>query len=252
MRTRRPSVFSLALLALPLLHTATGQAQGDAGTRELPNDAGSGPIAPAVSGAEAEESAADAPGLVKQADGSYRFRGNSFDAVINRDGSLKMKDRFGSARSVFKYTKMPEDTSRKLNDNTNGTWSLSFLEAKYDIFGWLDKKHSKDPYTAERRWFLEHTAALREQLAGRALVERTQHALLTIWSLAGIDFAERRRRTFALWDDSPEDSFGQRARDTVIKFVREHCPRDSGMGFPDTQLQTLNAKRRSKALFAPY
>jgi len=61
-----------------------------------------------------------------------------------------------------------------------------------------DPDAGADPHRSERRWFLERTRDLRAQLSSRAVV-KTMHAVLeAIWTTVGIDFAERKRRTFAL------------------------------------------------------
>jgi hypothetical protein len=183
----------------------------------------------------------EAPVLSRKATGGYRFTGNGFDATIDPDGTVRMRDRFVSSRIRLR--------ARPINQTD---WVLTFWETKFDLFGWLDRKMGNDPYRSERRWFLDGTRDLREQLATGAAVENVRVAMHAIWNRAGLDFAERKRRTFALWDESSEDDFGQVGRAQILKFVREQCPRDSALGFRDEELRTLNAGRRSRTLFAPY
>ncbi|MDB4975978.1 MAG: hypothetical protein JWN48_4319 [Myxococcaceae bacterium] len=197
-------------------------------------------------------SSADLPGLVKRRDGSYAYQGNGFDAVIATDGTVRMKDSFFRARLALRPVRLHDEVQPKNNALGNGTWSFTFFELKYDLMGYLESKLGNDPYRSERRWFLERTRALREELTLQSIADSTQHALRTIWSQAGLHFDERRRRTFALWDESGEDEPGQLCRAQVVAFVREHCPRDSGLGFSDAELRTLNATRKSRAAFAPY
>lgn len=184
---------------------------------------------------------ADAPELTKQTNGTYTYRGRGFDAVIDRDGTVRMHDSFVRARLTLKPMR-----------TLSGDWVVTFFEIKYDIMGWLERKMRNDPYRSERRWFFERTHELREQLAFRAVSEKMQTLLHALWSQAGLDFAERRRRTFALWDESSEDEFGELCRGRVLDFVRERCPRNTMLGFSDEELRQLNESRRSRALFAPY
>jgi len=60
------------------------------------------------------------------------------------------------------------------------------------------------------------------------------------------------RRTFAVWEECTEDARGQTGRAVVERFVRERCPEEDGRGFTVDELQTLNARRKSRARFAPY
>jgi hypothetical protein len=147
------------------------------------------------------------------------------------------------ARSRFGI--MPRPTA-------NGQWMVMFFESKYDIFGWLDRKFKNDPYRSERHRFFDGTLALREQLATRATAAQMQRALESLWSQAALDFAERKRRIFALWDETSEDEVGQIGRAQIVTFVRTHCPPDGPRGFSPALLEALNAKRRSRARFAPY
>jgi hypothetical protein len=184
---------------------------------------------------------ADAPELTRRNDGTYAYKGRGFDAVIESDGTVRMHDVFLRAGLTFK----PRITA-------SGDWIVTFFEAKYDLMGWLERKMHNDPYRSERRWLFERTHALREQLAFRAVAEKMQGVLNALWSQVGLDFAERKRRTFALWDQSSEDEFGELCRARVVDFVRARCPRDTGLGFSDEELRVLNGKRRSRAVFAPY
>jgi hypothetical protein len=180
------------------------------------------------------------PPLVERKDGSYRYSGRGFDATIDRDGNVRMRDRFARARfGVFPY------------QGLNKEWFISFLEVKFDLFAWLDKKFGNDPFRSERRDFFLGTRELRERLASQSAVARLQQELERIWSQA-LGLLERKRRTFALWDLASEDAFGQLGRDQVVRFVRESCPEDSARGFSPEELKSFNETRQSKQLFAPY
>lgn len=183
------------------------------------------------------------PDLIKHDNGTWTFQGNGFDATIERDGTVRMRDRFARAKFGFFPRKNP----------LNGEWSCSFFEIKYDIFAWLDKKIGKnDPYRSERHWFLAGTFDLRQELATKAAQNKVREALNTIWNRASLSLAERKRLTFTLWDESAQDEQGEIGRAQVIAFVRERCPEDGGRGFSAEDLTALNAKRRSVRRFAPY
>lgn len=182
-----------------------------------------------------------APQLVEKPDGSYAFTGNGFDATIDREGTIHMRDHFARSRLLFKP-----------NQLADGQWVITFWEIKFDLFAWLEKKFGNDPFRSERRWFLDGTRDLRAQLATQAVVANMRNVLNAIWSKAGINFAERKRRTFAVWDESSEDEFGELCRAQVLAFVRERCPHDSPLGFDERELGVLNKTRRSRTLFAPY
>ncbi len=187
----------------------------------------------------------EAPRLVERRDGSYEYKGRGFDAVIEPNGNLRMRDRVVRTRFI--------DQPTALRDDKWATWTTYVFEFRYDLAGWLMKMFGRtDPFRSERRWFMEGTRELRERLASQSLASEMRKALHAIWSKAGITFEERRQRTFALWDESAEDEFGQIARTEVESFVREHCPEGSPLGFSGEALRALNQTRRSRALFAPY
>jgi hypothetical protein len=68
----------------------------------------------------------------------------------------------------------------------------------------------------------------------------------------GASLGERKRRTFAVWDECSEDARGLTGRGLVERFVRESCPADGARGFTAQELEALNASRSSHARFAPY
>lgn len=209
-----------------------------------PSDAGSARPSSVAQGMKATSPStvtADAPQLTRQSNGTYTYRGRGFDAVVDTNGTVHMRDVFARSRLTLKPMVA-----------LSGEWVVSFFESKYDIMGWLERKKGNDPYRSERRWFFERTHALREQLAFRAVADRMARVLNGLWAQAGLDFAERKRRTFALWDEAGEDEFGALCRARVLEFVRARCPPGTTLGFSEEELRQLNGKRRSRALFAPY
>lgn len=97
----------------------------------------------------------DEPKLQARPEGGYLYRGRGFDATIEPDGHVHMKDRFGTFHIPF----VPFQSA-------DGEWRIAILGGSFRLFEWLDRKIGKnDPYVSERRWFLERTRALRERLA---------------------------------------------------------------------------------------
>ncbi len=181
--------------------------------------------------------------LERRSDGSYRYQGVGFDAVIERDGSAVMRDKFGKARFVLSPVQF-----------ANGLWGFTFLKARYDLFGLLDRVFHNDPFRSERRRFLIATRELRDQLATEAYARSAgalERALEMIWSAGGLSFAERRRRTVALWEEQAEDEVGRLGRALIVRFIRQRCPAESACAFSDQELRDINAKRES-APFHPY
>jgi hypothetical protein len=230
----------LVLFLLSAAISASAAAQSDGGVGDAatltPNARLNARLAP-------DRRQPELPELTKRNDGSFAFRGNGFDATIERDGTVRMRDRFVRARFGF---------FRRQNAMT-GEWSWSFFEIGFDIFAWLDKKIGKnDPFRSERHWFLAGTFDLRQELATKAAQSRMREALHGIWKRMGLSLSERKRLTFTLWDDSSEDELGAIGRAQVIAFVREHCPQEGARGFSVEDLAALNAKRRRGPAFAPY
>lgn len=172
-------------------------------------------------------SRADDP-LLEQTPEGYAFSGNGFRARIDRDGSVHFLDRYVSG--------------------TN-----------FDLTAWAEHMAGNDPYRSERRWFLERTAALRDQLAHALLRERLHQAetevatkLQTIWSDPEKSLARQKFETFELWDECSDDEIGLRCREIVEAYVAEHCPLGSVCAVTAEDLSVFNAQRRTRAAFAPY
>ena len=63
---------------------------------------------------------------------------------------------------------------------------------------------------------------------------------------------DRRAALFTAWDECEEDRVGDEARAAVVDFIRDRLPSGSPDAFGASELQELNARRRSRARFAPY
>lgn len=181
------------------------------------------------------------PKLQQRSDGTYEYSGQGFNATIERDGTVRMRDQFGRFRLGPR--------ARPLNEQV---WTVNFFEVGFDFFAWLERKFGNDPYRSERRWFLEGTRDLRERLATQAAAESVRRALYAIWSRAGLSLEQRRAEAFAMWDATSDDEVGQIGRAEILLFVRERCPPDTPSGYTRMELETLNRRRRSRHAFAPY
>ena len=172
----------------------------------------------------------DPPHLVARPDGSLTWHGPNFGVVIRPDGEIEFSD-----EASLQY------------DPWTGEGSFC-IECAF-----------MDPYADEREWFVEATAAVREEREDRARAEREARALrrldgrmAALWQSPHGSPAERRRRLFDLWDESAEDERGRAARDLVLRFIRDNLPEGSEDAFGRYELATLNASRQSAARFAPY
>lgn len=94
------------------------------------------------------------PVLKPKPGGGYLYVGNGFQATIESDGSVQMEDRFVHAKWKF-------EPAMGADGELAG---FRIFELRYDIFAWLDRKMGNDPFRSERRWFLDHTRGLREEM----------------------------------------------------------------------------------------
>ncbi|MFT3923831.1 MAG: hypothetical protein QM778_14960 [Myxococcales bacterium] len=194
------------------------------------------------------------PGLERRADGSYRFQGTNFSAVIPRDGQVKFRNSFfGFSRRMAPLAPPPRD----LDPTPSGaripqTTPLLAAQFRIDFQGYLQSRLGDDPYLSERRWFLDRTRELRDSLSARSFILSLRAALLKVWSAAGENLAQRKRETFELWNQTGDDERGEAARKLVLTFVRERCPQRSSCEFRPAELKRLNDKRSHAEAFAPY
>jgi len=160
------------------------------------------------------------PTLRHAADGSYSYHGRAISAEIDTDGTVEFTDR---------------DPGRK------------------------HPRRARDRDSAEKRWFLEQTEALRTQLADTSRTEAGLHArraleldLERILSATELDASDKRRRILALWEESASEADSYRARHIVEAFVRAHMPETSPLGFSREALDTFNRLRKGMLAFDPY
>jgi hypothetical protein len=194
------------------------------------------------------------PGLERRADGSYRFQGTNFRAVIANDGQVIFHDQhLGISRPMKPLPPPPVDRDPTPNGALYQRSSPALaLQLRIDLQGYLMKRLGNDPYRSERTWFMDRTRELRESLSQRAVSQSVREILLKIWSDAGLSLAARKRETFELWNHTTDGEDGQQARQVVQEFVRQRCPVDSSCAFRPADLRQFNEKRLPKEPFSPY
>src|SRR4051794_14289061 len=140
------------------------------------------------------------PGLVRNADGSYRFQGTNFSATISKDGQVSFREAYlGFSRRMTPIPPPPRDhdpTPNGARYQRSTPWLA--LQFRIDLHGYIESRLGNDPYLSERRWFMERTQALRDSLGERALTQTLRTTLLKIWSDAGLGLASRKLETFEL------------------------------------------------------
>jgi hypothetical protein len=176
----------------------------------------------------------EAPQLQREADGGYRFRGPVFSARIGIDGQVAFEDKPGVQLG-------------------SGGGSLGF-----DLNDAVESLMKHQLYSAEKRWFLDQTAAIREQLADAfriaelARAKRYLDQALERIAAGSDDAAHKHAAVFALWQDCGDDADAANVRRVVEAFVRRRMPEDSALGFDAAELGRLNADRSGMRRFDPY
>jgi hypothetical protein len=204
-------------------------------------------------GASPLKATADLPGLRHRADGSYRFDGVNFTATIAPDGQVEFRDKyFGVATRMRPLTPVNPDAMPGAARMISPTPPALALPLKMDLYAWIEHKLGNDPHLSERRWFLERTRELREDLARIAVDTELQHALLRIWSDARLSLQQRKQATFELWSETARDERGSAVRAQIVAFVRQRCPKDSACAFHEGELARLNRARAPEDVFSPY
>ena len=180
------------------------------------------------------------PALRRQSDGSYRYFGHVFTAIIHADGHTQFVD--GAAAGV--------DGPGSLGPGVRG---------HFDITDAIERAMGHEIYTAEKRWFLEQTRQLRAsladaaQIAGRAQARRMlERALERIVFDPNLAPETKRARVLALWSDCDATDYVQDTQGVIERFVRTHMPRSGVLGFSDAELERFNRARPGLTAFDPY
>ncbi len=142
------------------------------------------------------------PSLKPHQDGTYRYRGTAFKAIVERDGSVTFDDGYRQSTTI-----------------------------SFDITDLMMRRRGEDPYRVEKNWFLEGTAEFRKEMFERW---RAKQTLLALRKLRGrlvricedgtLSDEQKEARVIAIFRDTADDEAGAAARKTITKFVEEEMP----------------------------
>ena len=142
------------------------------------------------------------PSLQRHRDGTYRYRGQAFKAIVEKDGSVVFDDGY-----------------------RQGT-TLSF-----DMTDVIMRRRGEDPYRVEKNWFLEGTAEFREELFERWRAKQTllalrklRRRLLHISENATLSDQQKSASVIAMFQDTSDDEAGAAARGAIAEFVDDKMP----------------------------
>jgi len=154
--------------------------------------------------------------------------------------------------------------SGEKREDAGGGIGLPILAGGFDISDAFMRSKGADPYASKKLAFLDATRAERVQIGMRhraeqlaQVTELMQRNLERLWATVA-DPAQRRADLFALWDEVEETgsqevvAAGARARALVIGWIRAKLPAGSASAYTAAEIGTLNARRTSTAVFAPY
>ncbi len=180
------------------------------------------------------------PDLQRHSDGSFTYRGPVFAARIRADGHVEFTD--PGAATV--------DGPATIGPGMMGSFDLSNA---------ADAMMGKERSTAEKKWFLDQTAALRERLVEVARAEEAvqarrvlSRALDQILLANGLSPAQKRKEVLQLWESCGDDAESLEARRKVEDFIRLKMPEGTALGFTRVEIDRFNADRRGMAPFDPY
>ena len=188
--------------------------------------------------------------------GGYKVDDLVFEGRIERDGSVSMQDK-ANVQHQFKSWKHVKQVLRAAGP-------LGLLKLDFDITDAMMRRKKIDPYASRKLAFLDETRDARVELGKeyrKEVLARTaqivRQNLEATWQLIG-DPAQRKQALFELWDEVDETGdeelveAGKSARAAIIGFIRARLPSGGASAISSADLARLNAKRRSRATFAPY
>jgi hypothetical protein len=178
-----------------------------------------------------------------------------------RDAHELKRDGTGYKAEHYAWT-AHVDSSGHATFEDKPNWQQHGLGASFDITDAFMRRHGDDPYAAQKRKFLEDTLEERYQIGKRAQHELLQHsgglayeALENVWAKTA-DVRARKQAVFELWDDCAESGNadlvegGRAAREMIVGFIQVRFV--GGDAYTPDELAAFNAKKSSRATFAPY
>lgn len=144
----------------------------------------------------------EAPKLQRHRDGTYRYRGRAFKAIVEKDGSVVFDDAYRQGTTL-----------------------------RFDLTDVMMRRRGEDPYRVEKKWFLEGTAAFRDELLERWRAKQTRLSLqklrrhlLHISEDAMLSDHQKAARVIAMYRDTTDDEAGAAARSEIAEFVADRMP----------------------------
>lgn len=142
------------------------------------------------------------PKLKPRQDGTYHFKGHAFKAIVEPDGSVTFDDGYKQGTTIA-----------------------------FDMADRMMRRRGEDPYRVEKRWFMEGTEELRQQLFERWRAKQTMIALrklrgrlLRISEDGTLNDRQKAARVLAMFQDTADDEAGGAARTIIAKFVADRMP----------------------------
>ena len=142
------------------------------------------------------------PKVLRHRDGTHRYRGHAFKAIIEQDGSVTFDDGYPQGSTV-----------------------------RFDITDLMMRRRGEDPYRVEKNWFLEGTTALRQELHDRwkakhllIALRKLRVRLLHISENQKLSDRQKSNRVIAIFEDTSDDDAGAAARKTIAEFVADEMP----------------------------
>jgi hypothetical protein len=138
------------------------------------------------------------------------------------------------------------------------------VAAIFDLTDLVMRAAGMDPYGYDKGRVADMTRAMREEMSATERPRRIARALArlpgeleALWRRTDMGASERREILFQLWDDllegeGPEENAAARAREEILRFIGRALPSGSGDAYSPDELARLNARRKSRASFAPY
>ncbi len=144
----------------------------------------------------------DPPKLQRNKDGTYRYKGHAFKALVTEDGSVEFDDGYKQGSTVV-----------------------------FDMTDMMLRRRGEDPYRVEKRWFMEGTEELRADLLRRwqakqlrAALVSLRGALIRIYENDQLTESQKASRVIAMFQDTANDEAGEAARSAIATFVSENMP----------------------------
>lgn len=214
--------------------------------------------------------------LIPDGGGTHRYEESVFTAKIGRDGRVAITDRRNFRPGIGLAPGLAEHRNRERGyGDPNGisgeqtmrkvAGTIPVLHATFDLTDWLMRSVGNDPYSPRKARFLDETREERAELAAADARETMRDVLAELgaylqatWADTRMPAPERRRILFALWDECAESgspelvSASQRARATIMAFIRKHLPAGSQDAYTAAELEAYSRRKKSRAQFAPY